>query len=46
LDVPVGARVIDLFQELRRDNVFACLHVFHDLAVVEILRGGVGAEPD
>lgn len=31
------AKVLDLFQELQRDQGFACLFVSHDLAVVEIL---------
>ncbi|RYV51977.1 ABC transporter ATP-binding protein [Pengzhenrongella frigida] len=41
LDVSVQAHVLELFQELQREQGFACLFISHDLAVVEILASRV-----
>ena len=41
LDVSVQARVLDLFQELQREQGFACLFISHDLGVVEMLADRV-----
>jgi len=51
LDVSVQASVLELFEELQRDWMFACLFISHDLAVVDrladdvaVLRNGVVQE--
>ncbi len=41
LDVSVQARVLDLFQDLQREQGFACLFISHDLGVVEMLADRV-----
>ncbi|MBV9830576.1 MAG: ABC transporter ATP-binding protein [Marmoricola sp.] len=41
LDVSVQARVLELFQELQREQGFACLFISHDLGVVEMLADRV-----
>ncbi len=41
LDVSVQAKVLDLFQELQREQGFACLFISHDLGVVELLASRI-----
>ncbi|MCL2595880.1 MAG: ABC transporter ATP-binding protein, partial [Promicromonosporaceae bacterium] len=41
LDVSVQARVLEIFQNLQREQGFACLFISHDLAVVEMLSSRI-----
>lgn len=41
LDVSVQAKVLALFQELQREQGFACLFISHDLGVVELLASRI-----
>ena len=41
LDVSVQATVLELFSELQRDHLFACLFISHDLAVVEMVSSRI-----
>jgi peptide/nickel transport system ATP-binding protein len=41
LDVITGARILDLFAELRTETPVACLYISHDLALVARIAGRV-----